>query len=132
MKTTLSAFIFLVSFTQATVLADGNTGMINGVVRYYDTGKPIPRASVIWSNSGGIGRTQADSSGRFFFLVVPPGPTTITAGSPGYSNGCTAATVWANESTSIIINLFFVKADFLQCSHPFLTTRTGADVYDIF
>ena len=115
------------------VLADGNTGMISGVVRYYETGQPIPGASVVWASSqGGLGRTKADRNGRFFFLVVSPGATHISAAAPGYSAGCTVATVSANENTSVVVNLFFVKADFIQCSHPYLTTRTGADVYDIF
>jgi hypothetical protein len=104
MKTALIAFIFFVSLTQTAVLADGNTGMIRGVVRDI-TGKPIAGASVYWTNPAGLGNTTTDRFGRFELFGVLVGDTTVYSVASGYTPNCRYGWVSANQDVNLVVQL---------------------------
>ena len=89
-----------------TALADGNTGMLRGVVRASMTGKPIANAAVYWVNPSGMGWTRTNRDGRFYFFNVTPGLTTLSLGLTGFSPKCVKGSLNANETVDVSIGLF--------------------------
>ena len=104
MKKAIGALIFIASLTQATVLADGNTGMIRGVVRDIH-GAPIAGASVFWTNPGGLGKATTDRFGRFQFFGVVVGYTNVASSASGYNSHCRNGWVSANQNVDLVIQL---------------------------
>lgn len=102
----IALVLALIAPTPVAALADGNTGMIRGIVRTYVTGKPIANADVYWVNPSGIGRTRTDRDGRFYFLNVTPGLTTLSVRRLGYSTMCMKGTLNANETVDLSIGFF--------------------------
>lgn len=98
MKIVFAAFILAAGLMQAVAFADGNTGIIRGIVRQYDTEKPLKNAYVIWVSPVGFGSTQSDANGRFYFLSVPPGITFIQVRGSGYHPSCIKGVVHPNET----------------------------------
>ena len=106
MKIAFATFVLLASLTQAVVLADGNTGIVRGTVLRYDTGKPMSNITVYWINPSGMGSTQTDSRGRFYFFNVVPGQTTIASTATSFATGCLRGYVQANETVDAVIPMF--------------------------
>jgi len=105
MKIAFAAFIFMASLTQTMVLADGNTGIVRGVVRHHDSEKPIKNIFVIWANPSGTGTAKTDASGRFYFFDVPPGVTYIGLSGSGLNASCLEGLVHANETVDVSVHL---------------------------
>src|SRR5438270_13880195 len=103
MKIAFATLLLAVVVPQAAVLADSNTGMIRGVVRQYETGKPIANAVVAWVNPSGIGWARTDRDGRFYFLNVTPGLTTLSLRLIGFSPICVKGSVNAGETADVAI-----------------------------
>jgi hypothetical protein len=107
MKSLQLALALALAFgTPLAALADGNTGMIRGVVRSYVTGKPIANTDVYWINPSGLGRTRTDRDGRFYFLTVTPGLTTLSLFLTGFSPMCAKGSVNAGETADVAIGFF--------------------------
>jgi hypothetical protein len=104
---------------QTTVLADGNTGMIRGVLRTYVTGKPIANAFVYWVNPSGVGQTRTDRDGRFYFLTVTPGLTTLSLFLTGFSQMCAKGSVSAGETADVAIGFFPAVRGVMYIGSPF-------------
>jgi hypothetical protein len=120
--------------TPLAALADGNTGMLRGVVRTYVTGKPIANADVYWVNPSGIGWTRTDRNGRFYFLNVTPGFTTLSLSLLGFSPMCAKGSVNANETVDLSIGFFpktrgilYLGSPSYQCLPLHVTARSAVE-----
>jgi len=129
MKNAFVAFVLAASLTQAAALADGNTGIVRGVVKSYSTGRPIANARVAWSNPSGIGWTMTDRNGRFYFFGVTPGVTTVSASAVGSQGGCSLqGTVDPNQTIDLSMKLSAARWSTYQCSFSYIAgARPGYD-----
>ena len=101
---TLALALALAACTSVAALADGNTGMIRGVVRDIH-GTPIAGAPVYWSNPGGLDKTTTDRFGRFQFFGVVVGYTNVFSTATGYTPHCRKGWVSANQAVDLVIQL---------------------------
>ncbi|HEU5058868.1 MAG TPA: TonB-dependent receptor [Kofleriaceae bacterium] len=70
------------------------TGIVHGVVRDKETGRPLPGVSVYLAETGAVAIT--DEAGRFEHAGVAAGPTTVVAIDPSYRKGTARVTVPAS------------------------------------
>lgn len=103
MKIAFASFILVSGLMQTAALADGNTGIVRGAVVRSDTGRPIGNAAVYWINPSGMGSTVTDKNGRFYFLTVSPGMTSVISTRSSLDPGCMKGLVHANETVDVTI-----------------------------
>jgi hypothetical protein len=113
MKIVFATLLLATGFTQTAVLADGNTGIVRGIVVQYN-GKPIRGALVSWENPSGMGSVRTNDEGAFYFFNVIPGRTEIRLAQSGFSTRCLRGSVHANETVDAVVKLY-----------PYMTTGTG-------
>lgn len=76
---------------------------LHGIVSDYETGDPIPNASIVLSPSGATKITGND--GYFEFLEVSPQQYTVTAQKTGYATNRKSINAISGENTEINITL---------------------------
>jgi len=119
----------LAACTPVAALADGNTGMIRGVVRDFQ-GKPVAGASVYWTSPGGLGKTTTDRFGRFQFFGVVVGYTSVASSASGYNPRCRYGWVSANQNVDLTLQLPPPRWFGASCTpFPF---ASAADFYQVF